>query len=168
MNEIREENVLEVNNTPIATWDSPDNAGTSDELSPKNQDSDYARSKRGGKFSTALSLLAISGTALLTGTSLLSSFITEPTLSEISIVPSPNQISLSLKISNPQGLKVLCSLLEDSSLKEETEMTFKGDKDFSYVFKDVDFQKENTLRISFTNSVDYTKVIFEQMVTFVS
>jgi len=62
MNEIREENVLEVNNTPIATWDSPDNAGTSDELSPKNQDSDYARSKRGGKFSTALSLLAISGT----------------------------------------------------------------------------------------------------------
>ena len=99
---------------------------------------------------------------------LLSSFITEPTLSEISIVPSPNQISLSLKISNPQGLKVLCSLLEDSSLKEETEMTFKGDKDFSYVFKDVDFQKENTLRISFTNSVDYTKVIFEQTVTFVS
>jgi len=59
-------------------------------------------------------------------------------------------------------------LLEDSSLKEETEMTFKGDKDFSYVFKDVDFQKENTLRISFTNSVDYTKVIFEQTVTFVS
>lgn len=168
MNEIREENVLEVNNNPISNWDKPDNTGTSDELSPKDQDSDYARSKRGGKFSTALSLFAISGAALLTGGSLLSSFIKDPTLSEISLLPSQNQISLSLKISNPQGLKVLSSLFEDSILKEETEMTFKGDKGFSYVFENVDFQKENVIRISFTNNLDYTKVIFEQTVTFIS
>lgn len=168
MNEIREENVLEVNNNPISNWDKPDNTGTSDELSPKDQDSEYARSKRGSKFSTALSLFAISGAALLTGGSLLSSFIKDPTLSEISLLPSQNQISLSLKISNPQGLKVLSSLFEDSILKEETEMTFKGDKDFSYVFENVDFQKENVIRISFTNNLDYTKVIFEQTVTFIS
>lgn len=168
MNEIREENILKVNNNPLTNWDKPDNTGISDELSPKDQDSDYARGKRGGKISTALSLFAISGAALLTGASLLSSFIKEPTLSEVSLVPSQNQISLSLKISNPQGLKVLSSLFEDSSLKEETEMTFKGDKVFSYVFENVDFQKENVIRISFTNNIDYTKVIFEQTVTFIS
>ena len=168
MNEIREENILKVNNNPLTNWDKPDNAGISDELSPKDQDSNYARSKRGGKIPTALSLFAISGAALLTGASLLSSFIKEPTLSEVSLVPSQNQISLSLKISNPQGLKVLSSLFEDSSLKEETEMTFKGDKAFSYVFENVDFQKENVIRISFTNNIDYTKVIFEQKVTFIS
>lgn len=168
MNEIREENILKVNNNPLTNWDKPDNTGISDELSPKDQDSAYARSKRRGKISTALSLFAISGAALLTGASLLSSFIKEPTLSEVSLVPSQNQISLSLKISNPQGLKVLSSLFEDSSLKEETEMTFKGDKVFSYVFENVDFQKENVIRISFTNNIDYTKVIFEQTVTFIS
>lgn len=168
MNEIREENILKVNNNPLTNWDKPDNTGISDELSPKDQDSNYARSKRGGKISTALSLFAISGAALLTGASLLSSFIKEPTLSDVSLVPSPNQISLSLKISNPQGLKVLSSLFEDSSLKEETEMTFKGDKVFSYVFENVDFQKENVIRISFTNNIDYTKIIFEQTVTFIS
>lgn len=168
MNEIREENILKVNNNPLTNWNKPDNTGISDELSPKDQDSAYARSKRGGKNSTALSLFAISGAALLTGASLLSSFIKEPTLSEVSLVPSQNQISLSLKISNPQGLKVLSSLFEDSSLKEETEMTFKGDKAFSYVFENVDFQKENVIRISFTNNIDYTKIIFEQTVTFIS
>lgn len=168
MNEIREENILKVNNNPLTNWDKPDNAGISDELSPKDQDSTYARSKRRGKISTAPSLFAISGAALLTGASLLSSFIKEPTLSEVSLVPSQNQISLSLKISNPQGLKVLSSLFEDSSLKEETEMTFKGDKVFSYVFENVDFQKENVIRISFTNNIDYTKIIFEQTVTFIS
>lgn len=168
MNEIREENILKVNNNPLTNWDKPDNAGISDELSPKDQDSTYARSKRRGKISTALSLFAISGAALLTGASLLSSFIKEPTLSEVSLARSQNQISLSLKISNPQGLKVLSSLFEDSSLKEETEMTFKGDKVFSYVFENVDFQKENVIRISFTNNIDYTKVIFEQTVTFIS
>ena len=178
MNEIREENILKVNNNPLTNWDKPDNTGISDELSPKDQDSNYARSKRGGKISTALSLFAISGATLLTGASLLSSFIKEPTLSEVSLVPSQNQISLSLKISNPQGLKVLSSLFEygegqiklekDSSLKEETEMTFKGDKVFSYVYENVDFQKENVIRISFTNNIDYTKIIFEQTVTFIS
>lgn len=168
MNEIREENILKGNNNPLTNWDKPDNTGISDELSPKDQDSAYARSKRGGKISTALSLFAISGAALLTGASLLSSFIKEPTLSDVSLVPSQNQISLSLKISNPQGLKVLSSLFEDSSLKEETEMTFKGDKVFSYVFENVNFQKKNVIRISFTNNIDYTKVIFEQTVTFIS
>ena len=59
-------------------------------------------------------------------------------------------------------------LEKDSSLKEETEMTFKGDKVFSYVFENVDFQKENVIRISFTNNIDYTKIIFEQTVTFIS
>ena len=65
-------------------------------------------------------------------------------------------------------LNILSSLFEDSSLKEETEMTFKGDKAFSYVFENVDFQKENVIRISFTNNIDYTKIIFEQTVTFIS
>ena len=50
MNEIREENILKVNNNPLTNWDKPDNTGISDELSPKDQDSDYARSKRGGKI----------------------------------------------------------------------------------------------------------------------
>lgn len=165
MNEVREENVIEVNNGPVSSWDKPDNGATSDELSPKDQDSEYAKSKRGGKFSSALSLFAVSGAALLTGGSLLSSFIQEPSVSDVSLTPSENQISLTLKISNPQGLKVLSSLFEDSSLKEEVEMTEKGDKNFSYVFKDVDFSKENVVRVSFTNNVDYSKVLFEEKVT---
>ncbi len=160
--EIREENYLEVNNNPIEDWGTVDNSATSDELSPNNQDSEYAKEKRDGKLVTSLSLFAISGVAILSGTSLLSSLYTEPTLSNISISSTQNTISLSLEISNKQGLKVLSSLFEDSSLKEEIEMTYKGEKEFSYVYQNVDFSKENVLKISFSNNLDYSKILYEK------
>ncbi len=164
--EIREENIIEVNNIPTTDWGNVNNAGTSDELSPNNQDTEYAKERREGKTVTNLSLFAISGVAILTGTSLLSSLYTEPTLSNVSVTSDKNTISLSLSIKNKQGLKVLSSLFEDSSLKEEVEMTYKGEKEFSYVFKDVDFSKENVLKISFSNNLDYSKIIYEKAVVF--
>ena len=164
--DIREENVLEVNNNPVGDWDKVDNTATSDELLPKDQDSEFAKSKREGKTATTLSLFAISSVAILTGTSLLSSLYTEPTLSDISISTSQNTISLSLFITNKQGLKVLSSLFEDSSLKEEIEMTYRGEKEFSYVYENVDFSKENVLKISFTNNIDYSKILYEKPIYF--
>ncbi len=164
--DVREENTFEVNNYPVTDWDKVDNVGTSDELSPNNQDSEYAKSKREGKTVTTLSLFAISGVALLTGTSLFSSLYSEPTLSNVSISSSKNTISLSLSIKNKQGLKVLSSLFEDSSLKEEIEMTYKGEKDFSYTYENVDFSKENVLKISFTNNIDYSKILYEKPIYF--
>ncbi len=164
--EIREENIIEVNNIPTTDWGNVDNTVISDELSPNNQDTEYAKERREGKIVTNLSLFAISGVAILTGASLLSSLYTEPTLSNVNISPDKNTISLSLSIKNPQGLKVLSSLFEDSSLKEEIEMTYRGEKDFSYVFKDVDSSKENIIKISFSNNLDYSKIIYEKAVVF--
>lgn len=164
--DIREENIIEVNNNPISDWASVNNTGTSDELSPNNQDTVYAQERRENKKAVTLSLFAISGVAILTGTSLLGSLYTEPKLSNIEISTDENTISLSLSIKNPQGLKVLASLFEDSSLKEETEMTYRGEKDFSYVFEDVDSSKENVIKISFSNNLDYSKIIYEKAVVF--
>lgn len=159
--DILEENVIEVNNHPTTSWDKVDNTATSDEANPKDQDSSYAKSHR-GKTVISISLFAISGVAILTGGSLLSSIITEPTLSNIVINADSNSISLSLSINNSQGHKVLSSLYEDGLLKEETEMSHKGSKDFSYTFSDVDFSKKNVLKISFNNRLDYSKVIYEK------
>ncbi len=159
--DITEENVIEVNNHPTSDWGIVDNTGTSDELTPNNQDSAYAKEKRSGKVVGALSLFAISGVAILTGTSLFSSLYAEPSLSDISLLTGENTISLSLKIKNKQGLKVVSSLFEDSILKEDVEMTFKGEKEFAYTYRNVDFSKENSIKIYFNNNLDYSKIIYE-------
>ncbi len=159
--DVLEENVIEVNNAPTSKWDEVNNTATSDETNPVNQDSSYAKSHR-GKTVVSISLFAISGAAILTGGSLLSSIITEPALSNVAISNNENSITINVSISNPQGHKVLSSLYEDDALKEEIEMSYKGSMDFSYTYSNVDFSKKNILKISFNNRLDYSKVIYEK------
>ncbi len=159
--DIREENVISINNSPISDWASIDNLATSDEKDPSNQDSSYAKAHR-GKKSLSISLFAISGVSILAGGSLLSSIVTEPTLSNIEITDSDNSISLSLTIENPQGLEVVASLYENDILKEEADMSYQGTKDFVYTYNDIDYSKKNVIKISFDNHLDYSKVLYEK------
>lgn len=162
--DISEENIIDVNNTPTSSWDEVDNIATSDELNPQDQNTVYAEEHKGKKV-FAISLFAISGAAILEGGSLLSSVISEPTLSNISIVNGDNSITLSLDISNKNNLTILASLFEDDLLKDETDFTKKGNNSFSYTFSNVDFSKKNVLQISFNNRIDYKKVIYEKEIT---
>ncbi len=162
--DILEENVIEVNNAPISDWGNVNNLATSDEASPVNQDTSYAKDHR-GKTAVSISLFAISGAAILTGGSLLSSIITEPTLSNVTISTSSNSITMNLSIKNPQGLEVISSLFEDDTLKEETDMSYKGEKEFSYTYNNVDFSRKNIIKISFNNRLDYSKIIYEKEIT---
>ncbi len=159
--DIREENVIKVNNSPTTDWASVNNLATSDEKDPKNQDSEYAKKNRGRK-ALSISIFAISGVSILTGGSLLSAIVTEPTLSNIEITDSDISISISLTIKNPQGLEVTSSLYEDDVLKEKTDMSFKGTNDFAYTYGNVDYSKKNVIKISFDNHLDYSKILYEK------
>ena len=162
--EVNEFNDIEVNNNPTETWDSPDNTATSDELDVKDQDTEYAKEKRnGGAIATSLSIFAISGVAILSGSSLLSSLIQDPEITSLSLTSTANSVKLETKISNPQGLDVIASLFEDEILKEETHIE-TNDETFVYTFENVDFTKTILFKISFSNNLDYSKVIFEKNV----
>lgn len=160
--DINETNQIEVNNYPVTYSESVNNIATSDEISPNNQDSSYAKDKRASGITTTLSIFAISGVAILTGSSLLSSLITDPEIKDINISYTSNTLTLETTIYNPQGLDVLASLFENEILKEETNLSDKGENSYIYTFNSVDFSKEVKLKISFSNRLDYSKTLYEK------
>lgn len=162
--DVSEINEISANNYPVSYSENTNNIATSDELSPINQDSSYAKDKRSSGVATSLTIFAISGVAILTGSSLLSSLITDPEIKDISITSSTNSVTLNTTIYNPQGLDVLASLFENDSLKEETHLSDKGENAYTYTFNDVDFTKTVKLRISFSNRLDYSKTIYEETI----
>lgn len=162
--DIKEFNEIGTNNFPETYSVNTNNIETSDEIAPENQDSLYAKNKRASKAANTLSIIAISGVAILGGSSLLSSLITDPEIKDIQVNTTSNSIVLETTIANPQGLEVVASIFEDNSLKEKTDLTYKGERSFSYTFDNIDFLKENVLKISFSNHLDYSKIIYEKAI----
>ena len=167
MSEIREVNEIKVNNEPLKDWGKVDNLATSDELLPQAGSSSdggslYARQRRAKKIGKGIGIAVISVTAVLTGGSLLSSFISDPILNSIAVTPYETSIQVEATIENKQGLKTMLQLLVDGTMKEEIDWTVKGSADFSYVFQDVDYSKQNIVELYFTNQIDYTKILFRQ------